>query len=196
MRTAHIAAATVAALLGVVTIGVHDSSAAPASTWDRVAACESGGNWHISTGNGYYGGLQFTLGTWHANGGSGNPADASRSEQIRVAENVLASQGPGAWPVCGPRAGLSRGGAAPRMTAAAPVRHHREASVSHRSAAPVEPQAPVSGPNSYTVVQGDTLSGIAAQRTHNSWQSLYGRNVSVIGSDPNLIFPGQSLALR
>jgi hypothetical protein len=71
--------------------------------WDAVAACESGGNWAISTGNGFYGGLQFTLGTWHANGGTGMPQDASRDEQIRVANNTLRSQGIGAWPVCGRR---------------------------------------------------------------------------------------------
>lgn len=71
--------------------------------WDAIAACESGGNWGISTGNGYSGGLQFTPSTWRANGGSGSPNGASREEQIRVAENVLHSQGIGAWPVCGRR---------------------------------------------------------------------------------------------
>ena len=71
--------------------------------WDAIAACESGGNWAISTGNGYSGGLQFTPSTWRANGGSGSPNGASRDEQIRVAENVLHSQGIGAWPVCGRR---------------------------------------------------------------------------------------------
>jgi len=71
--------------------------------WDAIAQCESGGNWGISTGNGYSGGLQFTSSTWHANGGSGSPSGASRDEQIRVAENVLHTQGIGAWPVCGRR---------------------------------------------------------------------------------------------
>ncbi len=71
--------------------------------WDAVAACESGGNWAINTGNGYYGGLQFTMGTWQSNGGTGSPHAASRDEQIRVAENVLHTQGIGAWPVCGQR---------------------------------------------------------------------------------------------
>ena len=71
--------------------------------WDAIAQCESGGNWAISTGNGFAGGLQFTSSTWHGNGGSGSPASASREEQIRVAENVLHSQGIGAWPVCGRR---------------------------------------------------------------------------------------------
>jgi hypothetical protein len=71
--------------------------------WDAIAACESGGNWGISTGNGYSGGLQFTPSTWSSNGGSGAPANASRNEQIRVAENVLHTQGIGAWPACGKR---------------------------------------------------------------------------------------------
>ena len=77
------------------------ASASP--NWDAIAKCESGGNWAINTGNGYYGGLQFTLSTWHANGGVGRPDQASRAEQIRVAENTLRSQGIGAWPVCGRR---------------------------------------------------------------------------------------------
>jgi resuscitation-promoting factor RpfE len=71
--------------------------------WDAIAQCESGGNWGISTGNGFTGGLQFTSSTWHANGGSGSANGASREEQIRVAENVLHTQGIGAWPVCGRR---------------------------------------------------------------------------------------------
>ena len=76
------------------------------SVWDRIAACESGGNWAINTGNGYYGGLQFTLGTWYANGGTGMPNEASREQQIAVAQNVQASQGWGAWPVCSVKAGV------------------------------------------------------------------------------------------
>jgi hypothetical protein len=73
--------------------------------WDAIAQCESGGNWAINTGNGHYGGLQFKPATWQSNGGVGNPAQASREEQIRVAENVLATQGIKAWPKCGTKAG-------------------------------------------------------------------------------------------
>jgi hypothetical protein len=73
--------------------------------WDAVAQCESGGNWAANTGNGFGGGLQFKQATWNANGGLGSPASASREEQIRVAENVLAKQGPGAWPTCGSHGG-------------------------------------------------------------------------------------------
>jgi resuscitation-promoting factor RpfC len=69
--------------------------------WDSVAQCESGGNWGADTGNGFYGGLQFKPSTWEENGGVGNPANASRDQQIAVANRVLVTQGPGAWPKCG-----------------------------------------------------------------------------------------------
>jgi hypothetical protein len=72
-----------------------------AHNWDAVAGCESGGNWNINTGNGFYGGLQFTLQTWYAFGGQGSPQYASRASQISIAERVLAVQGIGAWPICG-----------------------------------------------------------------------------------------------
>lgn len=95
---------TVAGALAVTPMVIGAGTAnADSRNWDAVAACESGGNWAINTGNGYYGGLQFTMGTWHANGGSGSPSSASREEQIRVAENVARNQGMGAWPVCGHR---------------------------------------------------------------------------------------------
>ena len=72
------------------------------TVWDRIAACESGGNWATNTGNGYYGGLQFSLGTWAAYGGTGRPDQQSREAQIAVAERVAAAEGGyGAWPVCG-----------------------------------------------------------------------------------------------
>ncbi|AZG48696.1 transglycosylase family protein [Gordonia insulae] len=93
-----------AGIVGVMSIApltMVTANASAAGNWDAVAQCESGGNWSTNTGNGYYGGLQFSQSTWEANGGSGNAANASREEQIRVAENVLATQGPGAWPVCG-----------------------------------------------------------------------------------------------
>ncbi|WP_168207645.1 SH3 domain-containing protein [Microlunatus elymi] len=76
------------------------------STWDQLAMCESSGNWSINTGNGFYGGLQFTLQTWRGFGGTGMPNQASRSEQIRVAERILAVQGWGAWPACSSKLGL------------------------------------------------------------------------------------------
>jgi resuscitation-promoting factor RpfA len=82
------------------------ATAAPVSTWDALAQCESTGNWSINSGNGYYGGLQFSPSTWRAFGGSGMPHQASKAEQIRVAENTLAAQGWGAWPACSAKLGL------------------------------------------------------------------------------------------
>ncbi len=79
------------------------------SVWDRLAGCESGGNWAINTGNGYYGGLQFNAGTWHAYGGTGLPHQASRETQIAVATRLRdASGGYGAWPGCASSLGLPR----------------------------------------------------------------------------------------
>src|SRR6476646_6622993 len=86
---------------------------APASTWDSLAQCESGGNWATNTGNGYTGGLQFSASTWAAHGGTGSAANASREQQIAVAQRVQASQGWSAWPACAAKLGLS-GGAAPQ----------------------------------------------------------------------------------
>jgi hypothetical protein len=79
----------------------------PTGVWDRLAGCESGGNWHINTGNGYYGGLQFSLGTWHAYGGTGLPSQHSRETQIAIATKLRdASGGYGAWPACAAKLGL------------------------------------------------------------------------------------------
>ena len=102
------------AVAGVATVagGMATASSAQASTvWDRVAACESGGNWSINTGNGYYGGLQFSDRTWDGFGGERYAPTANRAtkaQQITIAQKVLVTQGPGAWPTCGARAGLTR----------------------------------------------------------------------------------------
>ncbi len=125
-RTSHsrrLVATGVIAGSGVVLplIGATAASAASVSTWDAVAQCESSGNWSINTGNGYYGGLQFSASTWDAYGGQQYAATANlatQGQQIAVAEKVLASQGPGAWPVCGPQAGLTQGGAPANVSTA------------------------------------------------------------------------------
>ena len=101
------------AILGAgAAMAAPTATAAPDSDWDRLAQCESGGDWHINTGNGYYGGLQFAAGTWNGFGGGefAPTADkASRIEQIYVAEKVLAQQGWGAWPACSASLGLTSG---------------------------------------------------------------------------------------
>ena len=96
-----------AAAISLPFLAFATPESADTGTWDQLAECESGGNWNIDTGNGYRGGLQFQQSTWEAFGGSGNPAEASKSEQIRVAENVQQGQGWGAWPACSAQLGLS-----------------------------------------------------------------------------------------
>jgi resuscitation-promoting factor RpfA len=169
------------------------ASAQP-TNWDAVAECESGGNWGIDTGNGYRGGLQFSQSTWEANGGSGNPANASREEQIRVAENVKATQGMGAWPTCGKRGGGGGGGSHAPSSAKAPKSGKKAAPA--RSSAPVVALVASNPQGDYTVVPGDTLSKIATtQQVPGGWQAIYEKNKQFIG-DPNLIVPGQKIATR
>ncbi|MBT2468583.1 transglycosylase family protein [Streptomyces sp. ISL-66] len=198
------------------------ASAATTSEWDRVASCESGGNWAINTGNGYYGGLQFSSSTWAAYGGKSYAAQAnqaSKGQQIAIAEKVLKGQGKGAWPSCG--VGLSNaaynGGAAeaapkaetkktePKKTApkkqekAAPKTEKRSEATtrSERPAAPVKPktEAPKTGNGSYEVKSGDTLGTIAAaSNVTGGWEKLFELNKDIV-SDADLIFPGQKLKL-
>ena len=116
--------AVVASATLVTGVSLSAPAEAAGSVWDAVAACESGGNWAIQTGNGYYGGLQFSTSTWNAYGGARYAPTANlagKSAQIATAQRVLAAQGPGAWPVCSQRAGLTRanGGAAAGVPALA-----------------------------------------------------------------------------
>ncbi len=102
--TKALMATAISGALAVVPMALDGATAtahAESVNWDAIAQCESGGNWSINTGNGAYGGLQFKQATWTSNGGVGSPATASRAEQIRVAENVLRTQGLKAWPTCG-----------------------------------------------------------------------------------------------
>src|SRR5690606_24586665 len=197
------------------------AQAADVETWDKVAACESTNDWNINTGNGYYGGLQFTQSTWEEYGGTryAPRADlATKDQQIAIAEKVLDGQGPGAWPVCSVRAGLTRGGAAPdirpatdradrqdtRDSRSGQKQKAEKAGTAGKGGRPtVEDVEPQKTPQSragraemYTVVRGDTLSGIASgERVRGGWQELYDANRSAIGADPDLILPGQRLAL-
>jgi cell wall-associated NlpC family hydrolase len=164
------------------------ASAAPDVNWDAIAACESGGNWATSTGNGFYGGLQYTLSTWHANGGVGNPASATREQQISVAQHVMATQGIGAWPVCGRHASDT--------TPAAPAKHTAPAAPKHAAPAqaPAAPAPAEIGPTKdYVVAGGDSLAQIAtAQAVPGGWQQIYDANRDTI-ADPNVIVVGQHL---
>ncbi|WP_406496982.1 transglycosylase family protein [Streptomyces sp. NBC_01604] len=184
-------------------IGAGVAQAADVDTWNKVAACESTNDWNINTGNGYYGGLQFSQSTWEAYGGTryAPRADlATKDQQIAVAEKVLDGQGPGAWPTCSVRAGLTRGGDTPDIRPAGTGDSTPKKSGSG-SAADVQPQTtPQSRAGTaemYTVVRGDSLSEIAdAERIPGGWRGLYTANRKTIGSDPDLIVPGQRLKLR
>ncbi|WP_460064043.1 LysM peptidoglycan-binding domain-containing protein [Streptomyces sp. YKOK-I1] len=220
-KTAVLAGAALLAPLGLLA-ATGNAAAADSGVWDRIAQCESGGNWHINTGNGYYGGLQFSASTWRAYGGSAYAATAdraSREQQIAVATKVQKSQGWGAWPVCSARAGAT--GSAPSTSGSSTTNSSStkssstksSSSKSTRSGKPADTtksgsaqgsssQAPErtttgtsrgSSRGDYTVRTGDTLSTIAA--AHNTtWQRLYAANRTVIGNDPDLILPGQRLA--
>jgi LysM repeat protein len=188
-------ASTVAAI-GATVAGPLVAHADTGTNWDAIAACESGGNWATNTGNGFYGGLQFTRSTWQANGGSGEPQNASRAEQIRVAESVKRTQGIGAWPVCGRHA---YDGGAQQVV---PVVDHPSVAPQHTRPEPA-PQPAVAKPDvlmgpelvpgsATDVVEPGGCVSTVAQRNHTSWQQLAEVNHL---SAPYTVQPGQVLQL-
>ncbi|MEC4017314.1 transglycosylase family protein [Streptomyces sp. H27-D2] len=217
-------AVRVAALAGVASaaiavplMGASSASAADVSTWDKVAQCESGGNWSTNTGNGYYGGLQFSNSSWAAAGGTQYAAradQASKGQQITAAEKLLALQGPGAW-ACAGAGNLTAGGSAADVDTSgsgdAPAAQPKAApkpqapqQQAQPKAAPkpqpkpetqtVQPQQKSTGSGNYTVKSGDTLAKIADAHG-SSWKSVYENNKSTVGGDADLIFPGQKLSV-
>lgn len=202
----RVVAAGTVAVGGLALFGAPAAHADPGGVnWDAIAACESGGNWATNTGNGFSGGLQFTPSTWRANGGTGSPQNASREAQIAVANRVLATQGIGAWPVCGAHAhdggspvvrrSVSSPSPAPAPRhAATPAPAVPAAPYTPKHAAPDTPPPPtVTGPLSgYQVVSGDTLTSIAAaQNVTGGWQALVDANRDI--TDPNVIAAGQRI---
>ena len=210
-------AATVAATAGVAAVAPLLASApahADSVNWDAIAQCESGNNWSTSTGNGYYGGLQFSQGSWNAYGGgkyASTANRASRSQQIAVAEKVLAGQGIGAWPVCGKRSGSSASYTNRNTESSSRSSQRSESSTrsqssgtthqkyypkkhrTHRSDATV--RTSTAGTGSYVVKAGDTLSKIAASHGVNGgWRAIWAGNRSTI-ANPDLIFVGQRISL-
>jgi hypothetical protein len=181
-------------------LAVGTANAAPAVDWDALAQCEASGNWAANTGNGFYGGLQFTQQTWRAYGGQGSAANASREQQIAVAERVAAGQGvQNAWPSCSKRIGAYVGKTAPAPKQAQP---QRKAQPQQRQAAPVQ-QAPAvvlagstSNPNgNYEVKPGDTLSKIADEnKVAGGWQAIVEKNKGFL-TNPDLIFPGAKILI-
>ncbi|MFI6270512.1 transglycosylase family protein [Micromonospora zamorensis] len=220
VTTRRLAVGTLAvgAVTGAVALFGPAAPAQAAVNWDAIAKCESGGNWKINTGNGYYGGLQFSQSTWAGYGGKKYAARAdlaSRGEQITIAEKVLDGQGVGAWPTCGKKGGSSGGSATKPSTksTAKPSTKSTQKSTAKSTAKPTEQQerpsrreqpatrnhertAPTTGGQTYLVKPGDTLSEIAdSHRVNGGWQALYEHNRQLIGADPGLIFPGQRLSL-
>ncbi|MBL1107219.1 transglycosylase family protein [Streptomyces sp. 5-8] len=218
VRAVALAGVTGAAVAAPL-MAAGSASAATSAEWDTVAQCESGGNWAINTGNGYYGGLQFSASTWAAYGGTQYAATADKAtkgQQISVAEKVLAAQGKGAWPVCG--TGLSNtpnGGSAPSTssgsTAGGTTTRSTDQQAASRSAE--RPAASTSksksktvttptgkkvekGDGEYKVVTGDTLGTIAEKHhVQGGWQKLFELNKDIV-EDADLIYPGQQLHLK
>ena len=161
------------------------ANAASDSTWDRLAQCESSGNWAINTGNGYHGGLQFSPRTWTAFGGAQFAPvayQASREEQIVVAERVLAEQGWNAWPSCSRKLGIRGEAATQRDAPAQRV----------RASAPAPAQA-TSG--TYTVRPGDTLYRIAQRNDiPGGWRTLVQKNPG-LAANPAMLKVGQQITL-
>ena len=181
-RAPVVAAATAA--LGATAVATAPSAVAvPGSVWDRLAQCESSGRWDINTGNGFFGGPQFTQSTWVRFGGStfAPRADlATRDQQISVAERTLAEQGWGAWPACSRKLGLRAYVAEPKQ---APVAKAK--------------QAPTPSPalGGYVVRPGDSLSTIAHRNGFARWETLWNLNRASV-PDPDAIRPGQRLRLH
>lgn len=194
-RTSNVArnAARFAVAGAVIATPVAIAAPANAADWDQLAECEASGDWSANTGNGFSGGLQFTPSTWAAFGGSeyaANAADATREQQIAVAEKVLAAQGENAWPACSQKLDWTSGSSsysAPQASSEPSTEETTDSS--EQSSAPVE-----SNGADYTVQAGDTLGKIAKEFGVN-YQDVYERNTDVL-QDPHLIFPGQQLDVQ
>lgn len=223
-RFATLAGITGAAIAAPL-LTATSANAATQSQWEAVALCESSLNWHIDTGNGFFGGLQFTSSTWAAYGGTQFAPEANQAteaQQIQIAEKVLASQGKIAWPVCGhgltnipysgsPSSGsssYSSGGSSSHSGSS--TSHHSTVGTTHsNTSSQTEPTAPArtapvtpapsapsyTGHGSYIVKPGDTLSGIAAAYHVPGGWSKLFELNRDVIKDPNLIYPGQHLRL-
>ena len=206
IRRAVGASAALTLSCGTGLAGAAPAEAATTTVWDRVAKCESGGNWKINTGNGYYGGVQFAASTWKAYGGrtyADQAHQATKAEQIAIARRVLAGQGAGAWPTCGRRAGLtkSNGKADRSATPTTNPGASKTTKVSDskkkiaKKAAPKKYSASA-GSKTIHVKRGDTLRKIA-KRYHvkGGWKALWKLNKKTI-KNPNLIYIGQTIKIK
>jgi nucleoid-associated protein YgaU len=206
MRAVGVCAA-LALSSGTGLVTATPAEAAATTVWDRVAQCESGGNWKINTGNGFYGGVQFAAGTWSAYGGTTYASQAhlaTKAEQIAIARRVLAGQGPGAWPVCSRRAGLTKSNgkadrnAAPASNPGASKTQNVTDSKKKIAKKSTQKKYSATGKTAKTihVKRGDTLRKIA-KRYHvkGGWKGLWKLNKKTI-KNPNLIYLGQVLKIK
>ena len=206
MTVAGVAGVAVAAPL----MASGTASAATDSEWDAVAQCESGGDWSINTGNGYYGGLQFSASSWAGAGGTRYaplPHQATKAQQIEIAEKVLAGQGKGAWPVCGTGlssasydggSGQGAGGdsATADRSAEQPATRSQERPAAKKTVTTPTGEKVKKGDGEYKVVKGDTLSSIAGEHdVEGGWAKLFKLNKDIV-RDADLIHPGQQLHLK
>jgi resuscitation-promoting factor RpfA len=191
--TRRAAQLTLVGALAATPLALTAGTASADTDWDALAQCESSGNWSTNTGNGFSGGLQFTPSTWKAFGGSGNAHNASREEQIQVAERVKAAQGMNAWPTCSKKTGntssKANSGSSSKSSSSSSSSSSKKSTETEAIKAPT-PSA-VAPAGAYTVVSGDTLSSIAG--AHGvSWQQVAQRNGI---ANPDAISVGQQLAL-
>lgn len=196
--------------VAAATMSMPAANAVDGATWDALAQCESGGNWSINTGNGFYGGLQFTQQSWNGVGMSGSPANATRAQQIEAGERLLAIQGWGAWPACSAKLGLyGKTGAAPTYTEptttvaaqsqtqqtytapaaqaapAAPAAQAAPAAVEAPAAAPVAQVAPaaVEAPAAAPAVEAPAAAPVAAPKAAaGTYTVVPGDSLSLIAS--------------
>ncbi|MFC5066208.1 transglycosylase family protein [Actinomycetospora atypica] len=184
--------------LAATPLALAAGTASAETDWDALAQCESGGKWSTNTGNGFSGGLQFTPSTWKAYGGTGSAKNASREEQIAVAEKVKAGQGMNAWPTCSKKTGQtsSKSNSGDSSSSSKPSKKTETSSSSAKSSKKTETvraKAPsaVAPAGAYTVVSGDTLSSIAANHGV-SWKQIAQRNAI---ADPDTLSVGQQLVM-
>lgn len=196
--------------VAAATMSMPAANAVDGATWDALAQCESGGNWSINTGNGFYGGLQFTQQSWNGVGMSGSPANATRAQQIEAGERLLAIQGWGAWPACSAKLGLyGKTGAAPTYTEptttvaaqsqtqqtytapaaqaapAAPAAQATPAAVEAPAAAPAAQAAPaaVEAPAAAPAVEAPAAAPVAAPKAAaGTYTVVPGDSLSLIAS--------------
>ncbi|MGW6892561.1 transglycosylase family protein [Streptomyces chartreusis] len=212
-RAIAVVGVTGAAAVAAPLMAAGSASAATASEWDAVAQCEAGGNWSINTGNGYYGGLQFSASTWAAYGGTQYAAtadQATKAQQIAIGEKVLAGQGKGAWPNCGTglsSAAYNGSSVGSSQSTESTTRSSEQQSASRSADRPAAKKSTKTvttptgkkvkkGDGEYKVAKGDTLSSIAAEHdVKGGWEKLFKLNKDIV-EDANLIYPGQQLHLK